>query len=253
MGTLGVHDHTPTPAQAFERARRQHQRDRLRMADLDRRAVTTPAARRLTNPGYLDGLAVVYNSVTVLHEGGVTLRELVRPDSMRLPPGGRDVVSRFNHDPNQHLGRMASGSLVLTDTPQGVRFRVRLPNTTVGQDVAELVRAGELRGASFTFTVPPGGQDFRRTPDGGLMRTINRFTLYELGPVISPAYLSTTVGHDAGAPRSDDEAEGELAGRVLFTLDWTRARSCPVPAGLRTTEVRYAELHDVRLIEERSA
>jgi uncharacterized protein len=244
---LNAINHHPTPEQAFRQAREQHKRDRATLDRLDARGAPHSSRASSKSPGHLDGLAVVYNSVTEIREGNLRLREIVRPGSMRLPSGGRDVVSRMNHDANRHLGRTASGSLTITDSAEGVRFRVRLPNTSVGHDVAELVRSGELRGCSFMFSIPDGGQSFRRAPDGTLLREITRYTLYELGPVISPAYLATTVGHDVGVMRSDDQADSEMAGRMLFNLDWGRSRAIPVPPSLSPIQVRYADLRDVRL------
>lgn len=238
------YDHTPTPAAAFARARRRFERDRLRSADLDRRG-DTPAPRRSTktgSPGTLRGLAIVHDSPAIIHEGGTQIWEVVRPKSLRLPTR-RDVLSALNHSSDHLIGRTANGSLVLEETPEGVRFTTRLPDTSVGHDVAVMARDGLLRGCSFQFTIPAGGQSFRRAPDGKLLRTITAYTLYELGPVVTPAYPTTTL--EAGDRSADEDALGR---RVAFTLAWGGARAVDPPISMRErVEQRSFAVVDVEL------
>ena len=193
-------------------------------------------------PGRLTGLAVVYNSPSLINEDGLTIWEVVRPRSLQLPASGRDVISTYNHSRNQLLARQANDSLTLEETDEGVRFAARLPRTQLGRDVASMAEEQLLRGCSFAFSIPAGGQEFRRAPDGRLLRTISRYTLFELGPVTEPAYLSTTLG-----VTDDRQTEGELAGRVAFTLAWGEARAVAPPAAAGRLEVRTVPLTQVEV------
>jgi phage head maturation protease len=60
-------------------------------------------------------------------------------------------------------------------------------------DIMELVARRDVRGASFTFTVDKGGEGFTTDENGRAIREIRAATLYELGPVVQPAYPATSV------------------------------------------------------------
>jgi hypothetical protein len=105
-----------------------------------------------------------------------------------------DVIATFNHDTRSLLGRTSSGTLRVGEDREGGWYEIDLPDTTVGRDVAELLKRGDLRGSSFTFRVLDGGQ--RRAddddPETGLpVREVTAMDVVELGPVVNPAYLTT--------------------------------------------------------------
>ena len=64
-----------------------------------------------------------------------------------------DVKLFLNHDSGNLLGRTKSGTLQLSVDEVGLKFRCELPNTTLGNDVMELVKRGDLSQCSFGFTV----------------------------------------------------------------------------------------------------
>jgi HK97 family phage prohead protease len=137
----------------------------------------------------LIGYAAVYNRRS-LDLGGFV--EVVQngafDDILKSVP---DVIARFNHDPNIVLGRSSSGTLKLYSDSKGLRYEVQLPETRA--DIAELIRRGDVRGSSFAFSVTRDGQTWDRaqTPQ---VRSISRFSgLFDVGPVVTPAYPDTTV------------------------------------------------------------
>ncbi|WP_328950480.1 HK97 family phage prohead protease [Streptomyces sp. NBC_00184] len=119
----------------------------------------------------------------------------------RIVPGAgapslreNDVYATFNHNASALLGRTSSGTLRVGEDREGGWYEVDLPDTTVGRDVAELLKRGDLQGSSFTFRVLDNGQ--RRSadddPESGLpIREITSMDVRELGPVTNPAYLTT--------------------------------------------------------------
>ncbi|WP_274031180.1 HK97 family phage prohead protease [Streptomyces sp. MMBL 11-1] len=119
----------------------------------------------------------------------------------RIVPGAgapslrqNDVYATFNHNASALLGRTSSGTLRVGEDREGGFYEIDLPDTTVGRDVAELLKRGDLKGSSFTFRVLDGGQ--RRAaeddPETGLpVREITAMDVSELGPVTNPAYLTT--------------------------------------------------------------
>jgi HK97 family phage prohead protease len=105
-----------------------------------------------------------------------------------------DVFATFNHDNNNVLGRRSAGTLRLGEDDAGGWYEIDLPNTTVGRDLAELLKRGDVSGSSFTFRVNPDGQ--RRAskddPASGLpIREITSMDVVEVGPVLNPAYPTT--------------------------------------------------------------
>ncbi|MDJ0462016.1 HK97 family phage prohead protease [Streptomyces sp. H27-C3] len=120
-------------------------------------------------------------------------RERILPgagaDSLR----SNDVFATFNHNADNVLGRSSSGTLRTGEDAEGGWYEIDLPDTTTGRDLAELLKRGDVRGSSFTFTVDQGGQ--RRAtdddPETGLpVREVSRMNVVELGPVLNPAYLT---------------------------------------------------------------
>jgi phage head maturation protease len=72
----------------------------------------------------------------------------------------------------------------------------------VHQTVYSAIKRGDVDGCSFAFTVPEGGDTWEEN-GGTILRTLKRVKLFELGPVLWPAYpAGTSVG--ARAERRSD-------------------------------------------------
>ena len=107
----------------------------------------------------------------------------------------QDIKFNFNHDNDRLLGRSlyGSGSLSFEVDEYGVRYTVELPNTTVGNDVLELIRRGDVFGCSFAFTYAKDGvRDEKK--DGQNLRTVIKMdSIHDFSIVVDPAYLGTYV------------------------------------------------------------
>lgn len=102
-----------------------------------------------------------------------------------------DVRALFNHDPNMLLGRQSSGTLRLSTDDEGLVFELDLPDTSYANDLRELVKRGDLSGASFGFI--PGDDEWTRK-DGQQIRTHTSVSaLIDVSPVAFPAYSGTHV------------------------------------------------------------
>jgi len=97
----------------------------------------------------------------------------------------------FNHDPNLILDRNIGGTLKLSVDETGLRYDAILPNTTTGNDVAELMKRGLLYESSFAFTV----EDDEWSKDGDTTRRqINQIgRLVDVSIVGVGAYANTDV------------------------------------------------------------
>jgi len=135
------------------------------------------------------GYAIVFNSES-RDLGGFT--EFVAPEALdEALERNADVLALYNHDYSNVLGRQSSETLKLYKDERGVRFELDLPETTLGRDVYELVKRGDLKGNSFGFTVEKDNWEKR---DGNVIRTIEKIKdLYEISIVSLPAYEATEL------------------------------------------------------------
>jgi HK97 family phage prohead protease len=109
------------------------------------------------------------------------------------PRGGMDVVALFDHD-GQPIGRTTNDTLKLSITERGLAYAISPPETTLGRDIVTLVRRGDLYGASFAFSVAPGGEQWTQEADGSAVRTVSDVgALYDVSVVTRPAYPQSSA------------------------------------------------------------
>ena len=108
-----------------------------------------------------------------------------------------DVIMCFNHNIDSILARTTSGTLTISTDDEGLRFEFEAPATTMGNDMLELVRRGDISKCSFKFTVEEDEWRYA-DKDNGLEydeRTIRRISkLYDVSLVVYPAYSDTEAG-----------------------------------------------------------
>lgn len=142
------------------------------------------------------GLAVPYNRLSV-DLGG--FRERILPGAfdkvLGRQRGKQEILSYFNHDANWLLGRESAGTLEVVQEERGISYIVEPPDTQAGRDVLALVRSKNLRGSSFAFTVAPKNGERYTNDEGGkvIREVVEAAGLFEMGPVVTPAYSSTNV------------------------------------------------------------
>lgn len=102
-------------------------------------------------------------------------------------------VACFNHNTDNMLARYSSGTLKLEVDEVGLRFEFEAPNTTVGNDMYELVKRGDISQCSFAFVVEE--DSWKYTEDDQLdERTIVKISeLWDVSLVTYPAYEGTSV------------------------------------------------------------
>lgn len=158
---------------------------------LERRFVAVRAfeAREKEESKTLRGYALTWGEVAEPWPG---LRESFEPGAFsEFLAGSPDVFACYQHDTSQLLGRTSSGTFRLAEDETGLAFELDLPDTTLGRDVAELVRRGDLRGVSICFRAEE--ETISEEPDH-LRRVVHRASLYEISIVTDPAYRETSVG-----------------------------------------------------------
>ena len=159
------------------------------------------------------GYPVVFDSLS--NDLGGFVEKVQRGAFAESLANGDEVHALFNHDDDKVLGRLGSGTLKLWEDIHGLRMELDPPNTTLGNDVVELLRRGDLVSMSFGFF---DVTDSWAMVDGKDVRTINTARLFDVSIVTSPAYSASSVAVRAEpALRS---LEAHKAQQVLDTTDF---------------------------------
>lgn len=120
-------------------------------------------------------------------------RERIKPGAFSKALMTSDVRLLYNHDSNNlPLGRTPK-TLRLSEDTKGLRFEGDLPDTQLAKDLTIAIQRGDITGNSFSFTVAENGDEWREK-EGVTSRTITEFKeLFDIGPVVFPAYDSPKV------------------------------------------------------------
>lgn len=159
------------------------------------------------------GYAAVFNSQSE-DLGG--FRETIAPGAFTrslnaAANGSADIRMFWNHDSNRLLASTKARTLRLAQDDKGLLAEATLTASSDGQDMAQLVREGNVRSMSFGFAVDKGGDAWSGDHKE---RTLNSVRLFEVSPVTGwPAYSATSasVRHlMALVDWDEDEAIGQL-------------------------------------------
>lgn len=99
-----------------------------------------------------------------------------------------EVLSTFNHDTGKPLGRTPN-TLKLWIDERGLNYEIDLPNTTLGNDIKEMIRRKDIRGSSFIAGIKKAVWSEEGTKR---IRTLTELDLIEVGPVTLPCYGATS-------------------------------------------------------------
>jgi uncharacterized protein len=151
----------------------------------------------------LHGFAALYGVESRKLEGGFT--EVIQPGAFSaVLEGEPDVYLTFNHSPDKVLARTSSGTLKLRDEDRGLAFEAELGDGPTAQDVREMVRRGDVTGASFRFRVAPDGEEW----EGSERRTLTRIeSLSDISLATVPAYDGPRVEIRSTNPDPEQEAD----------------------------------------------
>ncbi len=135
------------------------------------------------------GYAAVFDTPSLpLREHAHSFTETVRKGAFIKTVREDDVRALYSHDDSKILGRTKARTLMLAEDNVGLHAEIHLPNTTLGRDVHESVRRGDVSGMSFRFSAR---QD--NWSHGGDQRELLDVQLMEISLVAFPAYPATTA------------------------------------------------------------
>ncbi len=160
---------------------------------------------------HISGYAAIFNS---LSESLGSFREKIQPGAFDSVLDG-DTVALYNHNQSLlPLGRTTAGTLTLASDSTGLFFDVALPDTEFSRALALAVKRGDLKSASFGFSVSDG-QEWTAGKDGKSIRTLTKIDrLYDISVVQEPAYKDTFVQARAQFP---DGTPAEIRSRFTGT------------------------------------
>lgn len=143
----------------------------------------------------LDGYAAVFNAPTEINNYEGAFIEQIAPGAFRKTLREGHPVLQFDHGKHPMIGSLPIGKIEqLREDSHGLRVRARLHAATLFEPVREAISSGAISGMSFRFSIVQ--EDWTEPERANKLptRTVKEVKLYELGPVVWPAYAATTVG-----------------------------------------------------------
>jgi HK97 family phage prohead protease len=142
----------------------------------------------------LEGYAAVFDSPTLINDWDGEYEETIASGAFKRTINARKPVLQFDHGQHPVLGSLPIGAIeALAEDTRGLFVRARLLDNWMTEPLRQAITAGAVDGMSFRFQVV---KDVWQEPTelGQLRkRTLKEVRLYELGPVVFPAYADTTV------------------------------------------------------------
>jgi HK97 family phage prohead protease len=140
----------------------------------------------------LVGYAATFDNTTRIDNWEGTFDEKIARGAFKRSINARTPVLQFEHGRHPLLGSMPLGTITkLREDDHGLYVEARLADNWLIQPVRDAIASGAIDGMSFRFQViKESWNDASAVP----VRTLEEVKLMELGPVVFPAYESTTVG-----------------------------------------------------------
>lgn len=193
----------------------------------------------------LEGIAATFGQPTEIDSWEGTFSEQIRKGAFRKTLREQQPVMQFDHGRHPLIGSIPIGAITdLRETDQGLAVQARLTDNWLIQPVRDAIADGSVSGMSFRFSVvreewrdaagklvkPEELDQLLWMPGdrGPLMRTLIEVRLHELGPVVFPAYASTSVGVRAHSLAAEIRSDDDLRRQVQASL--ARRTSAAAPA-----------------------
>lgn len=181
----------------------------------------------------LDGYAAVFNVWAEIHDRQGAFMERIAPGAFARSLGRNTPVLQFDHGSHPLIGSIPLGKITaITEDAHGLRIKARMSDNWLIEPVRDAIRDGAVTGMSFRFSIPDGGETWT-VVDGVEHRTITHANLFEAGPVVFPAYTSTSVGvrsRQTAQALTDPEVRREVATLLALGPDDLRSLADESPA-----------------------
>jgi len=140
----------------------------------------------------LEGYGAVFEEVTRIDSWEGKFDEKIARGAFAKTLGERKPVLQFDHGRDAATGSVPIGAIEdVREDSKGLFVRARMHDNARVEPIRQAIASGAIDGMSFRFRVTREEVD----ESGDVpMRTIKEVELFELGPVVFPAYEATTVG-----------------------------------------------------------
>lgn len=142
----------------------------------------------------LSGRPVVYDTPTRINDLSGSYIEIIERGALD-EADLHDVRLLVGHDASKIPLARTPRTMSLQLDNDGLTFTATLPNTEAGREAYEAVQRGDLRGMSYAFTVPEGGDSYNPKTNTRTIRKISK--VLECSLTAFPAYESTTVSAES--------------------------------------------------------
>ena len=199
----------------------------------------------------LNGLAATFDQPTLIDSWEGTFYEQIRKGAFKKTIRESKPVMQFDHGRHPLIGSIPIGTITdLQETDAGLAVTGRLTDNWLMQPVRDAIAEGSVNGMSFRFTVvreewrDAAGKPVRSDEleqllwmpgdRGPLTRTLVEVRCAELGPVVFPAYDTTSVGVRARSLAETITEDEEMRREVRRSL----ARHADIRGDLEDPELR---------------
>jgi len=144
----------------------------------------------------IEGYAIIFNQWSTRLQG---FKEMILPQACTQAfIDSQDVKCRWMHSDSTGIlarSNRGTGTLKLTVDNRGLKYSFIAKDTSLSNEVLEMVRNNEVTESSFSFKVAPEGERIYRDSDNNICRVISKFAmLNDVSPVLDAAYSDTSVG-----------------------------------------------------------
>lgn len=149
----------------------------------------------------LTGYAAVFNSPTRISGYEGDFIETITPGAFKRSINANKPVMQFDHGQHPLIGSLPIASISkLREDAHGLYVEARVFDNWLTEPLRDAIREQAISGMSFRFSVV---KDDWTKQGKDRVRSLKEVRLYELGPVVHPAYSDTSV-----ALRSLERATG---------------------------------------------
>jgi HK97 family phage prohead protease len=156
------------------------------------RAVTFET-RDVADDGFtLEGYAAVFDTPTRIDSWEGLFDERIARGAFSKSLSERKPVMQFDHGHDIATGSVPIAAIeAVREDDHGLFVSARMFDNPRVEPIRQAIAGGAIDGMSFRFRVTRESWDETRDVP---MRTIKELSLFELGPVVVPAYEATSVG-----------------------------------------------------------
>lgn len=205
----------------------------------------------------LEGYGAVFNSVTTIDSWYGAFEEEIAPGAFKRTLRSKKPVLQFDHGQDRRTGSIPIGAIDdIREDDHGLFVRARLFDNDLVEPIRQAIEAGAIDGMSFRFRIlreewrDAAGKVVKEDElvkllwepgdRGPLRRTIREVELFELGPVVFPAYTDTSVGVRALLAGLADDDRAQLLAELTAPAEpaptpKTLAEPAPTGTSARTT------------------